>query len=169
MIDFQAHLCREISRSGGIMRKATEITILLALVLIVLGLTMAGCGNTSPGSSGNISGNWAATLKNADGSIAYQFSTTLTPGTGNNLNVTNLKVTTAGPCLTSNEPASGSFTPANGTFGLSMVSPAIISPGLFLQGALSGSTISGTWMLSGGGIAACTGNGTFIMQPSVAQ
>ena len=150
------------------MRKATEITILSVLGLIVLGLTMAGCGSSTAGSSG-INGNWTATLKNVDGSIAYQFSATLTAGTGNNLNVTNLKVATVGACLSSNEPASGSFTPTNGTFGMSMLPPAIIAPGLFLQGALSGSTISGTWTLSGGGIAACTGNGTFIMQPSAAE
>jgi hypothetical protein len=49
---------------------------------------------------------------------------------------------------------------------MSMVSPAIVGPALGLQGVLSVSTISGTWKLSGG-TAACNGNGTFIMQPSV--
>lgn len=149
------------------MRK-TEISILTALLLIVLGLTLVGCGSSNTGTSG-IKGNWTATLKNADGSIAYQFSATLSPGTGNNLNVTNLRVAAPGQCLSSNEPASGSFTPTNATFGMSMVGFAILSPELSLQGELSGRTISGTWMLSGGGIGACTGNGIFIMQPSTAE
>jgi len=149
------------------MRKATGITILLALGLIVLGLTMAGCGSSTPGSSG-IKGNWTATLKNADGSIAYQFSATLSPGTGNNLNISNLQVVNSGQCLSSNEPSFGSFTPTNRTFEMAIAPPAIIAPDLGLQGVLSGSTISGTWTLSGGGAANCVGNGTFVMQPAMA-
>lgn len=149
------------------MRKATENTVLLVLGLVVMGLSMAGCGSSSTG-SGNIHGNWTATLKNADGSIAFQFSATLTPGTGNNLNVTNLKVVTPGPCLSSNEPASGSFIPTDATFGMSMVGLAILSPELSLQGKLTGRTISGAWTLSGGGVVACGGSGAFTMQPAMA-
>ena len=148
------------------MRKAKTF-ILMALGLIVLGLTMAGCGSSTAGSSG-INGNWTATLKNPDGSIAYQFSATLTPATGNILDVTNLKVATPGQCLSSSEAASGSFIPTNAAFGMSMVGFAILSPDLSLQGKLSSGTISGTWTLSGGGIAGCPGSGTFIMQPSMA-
>ncbi|MGP0019850.1 MAG: hypothetical protein ACLPHP_14860 [Candidatus Sulfotelmatobacter sp.] len=149
------------------MRK-TEVVVLVALGLIVLGLTMVGCGSRNTGNSG-INGNWTATLKNADGSIVYQFSATLTPGTGNTLNVSNLNVANSGQCLSSSEAASGSFIPTNAQFGMSMVGFAILSPDLSLQGELSGSTISGTWTLSGGGIAACAGNGTFTMQPSMAD
>jgi hypothetical protein len=153
------------------MHKVTKITILL-----VLGLTMAGCGSSTRGGlgSGGINGNWTAALTSSDGSTAYQFSATFAQSTGSYFNVTNLTFTLPGSCFASYSPgeyppATAWFTPSDGkaagTFGMSMASPAIIGPALGLQGVLSGSTISGTWKLSGG-IAACNGNGTFTMQPS---
>jgi hypothetical protein len=159
------------------MHKVPKIKILLTPRLIVLGLivlglialslTMAGCGNSTTSSAvGAINGNWTATLNNADGSIAYQFTATFAQAPGGVLNVTDLQFAQTGSCLLSGNPATGSFTPANRAFGLSMISTAIIGPDLALQGVLSGSTVSGTWNLTGGSTA-CSGNGTFNMQPSV--
>ena len=146
------------------MLKATGIPILL-----VLAITIAGCGSSSVSGliSGNINGTWTATLNNTDGSIAYQFSATFTQGTGSGLSVTNVTFTIPGPCMSSGEPGTGSFTPANGTFGMSMASPDVGGPTMNLQGILSNGTISGTWRASEV-LQPCGGNGTFTMQRSMA-
>ena len=141
------------------MYKATEITVLLVLVLAI-----TACGSPS---SGNINGNWTATLANADGSVAYRFSATLARGTDSVLNVTNLTFTTPGPCMSAAEPATGSFTPTSGAFALSMASPDVGGPLMSLEGTLSDSGISGTWSASVV-LLPCSGNGTFTMQRSVA-
>jgi hypothetical protein len=147
------------------MHKAMRITILL-----VLGLTMAGCGSSNganPG-SGNINGAWTATLKNADGSIFSQFSATLTKGTGSELSITNLTFTIPSPCRFSGGwGAGGSFTPTNGTFGMSMAAENVGGPMLTLQGTLSNGMISGMWSASGL-VPPCSGSGTFTIQPSMA-
>jgi len=167
MVDFRVHACRESGYIGGIMRKATAVTI-----LVVLGLTMAGCGSSTSGGA-SINGNWTASLTNPDGSIAYQFLVTFTQGTGGSLNITNFSFTLPGSCFGSGEYGpTATFTPSGtspvaGTFGMSIASPAVVGPALGLQGALTRATITGTWRL-GSGVAACSGNGTFVMQPSVA-
>lgn len=143
------------------MHKATGITILL-----VLGLTMAGCGS-SPRGSGGINGNWNATLANTDGSTFAQFSATFAQGTGSELNITNLTFTTPGPChFFGGWGAAGSFTPTDGTFGMSMAAENVGGPTLSLQGTLSSGRISGTWSASSL-VPPCSGNGTFTIQPSV--
>jgi hypothetical protein len=153
---------------GGNMHKVTGITILLAL-LLTPGLIMPGCGSgtASPGSS-NINGTWAATLKDADGSTAYQFSATFAQGSGSNLSITNLMFTNPGPCLLSGgSGAGGSFTPTNGAFELKMASADVGGPLVSLQGTLVNGGISGTWSATGL-IPPCSGNGTFAIQRSMA-
>lgn len=155
------------------MHGASKTTILLtpgliALALIALGLTMAGCGNSTAGSSGvnGINGNWSADLTNADGSIAYRFTATFTQGPGGVLNVTNLQVVPDGPCLFTGEAAGGSFTSASGAFGLSMSEMNVGGPIASFQGTSGPGRISGAWTASGV-LPQCSGNGTFTMQPSV--
>lgn len=143
---------------------------IIVLLLLVLGLNMSGCGSSTGASSGsgNINGAWTATLTNADGSIAYQFTATFTQGTGTELNIANLTFANPGVCLLSGALGTqGSFAPASEAFGLLMASPAIIGPSLNLQGSLSDGKISGTWNTSSGA-QSCNGNGTFTMQPSTA-
>ncbi|MFZ0417299.1 MAG: hypothetical protein WAM04_04290 [Candidatus Sulfotelmatobacter sp.] len=155
------------------MNKATEITILL-----VLGLTVVGCGSSSVGGlASNINGSWTATLTDPNGSIAYQFSATFTQGTGSELTVTNFTFTSGGSCFGPYSPGeygeSGSFTlvgnsngKVTGMFGMVIATPNINGPALNLQGTLSGSTISGRWTASA--IGGCSANGTFTIQPAMA-
>ena len=144
------------------MLKAMGITILL-----VLELTIAGCGSTTR-LSGSINGNWTATLANADGSTFSQFSATFTQDADSELNITNLTFTIPGPCaFFGGEGAAGSFTPTNGTFGMSMAALNVGGPTLSLQGTVSTGKISGTWSASGL-VPPCSGNGTFTMQLSTA-
>jgi hypothetical protein len=143
------------------MHKVTGVTVLL-----VLGLTMAGCGSSA--ARGNINGNWTATLANADGSIFSQFSATFTEGSGGNLSITNLTFTTPGPCeFSGGWGAAGSFAPTNGTFGMSMAAENVGGPMLSVQGTLSNDRITGTWSASGL-VPPCSGSGTFTIQPSMA-
>jgi hypothetical protein len=146
------------------MRKARTISMLL-----ILGITLAGCGNSKLEGIGlgSVNGKWTATLAE-NGATAYQFSATLTQGAGTALSISNVVFTTSNACLSAGQPASGSYTPANGAFQLSMASPAIIGPDLVLNGTLAAGTISGTWTLSEGA-ANCNQSGTFTMQPSTAE
>jgi hypothetical protein len=142
---------------------------IIVLLLLALGLNTLGCGSGTGATpvSGSINGAWAATLTNADGSLAYQFTATFTQGTGTELSITNLTFANPGPCLSGDLGAAGSFAPATEAFGMSMVSPAIIGPYLNLQGTLSEGQISGTWSTSSG-VQSCNGSGTFTIQPSTA-
>jgi hypothetical protein len=145
------------------MRKAAKITILLAL-----GMTLVACGSSGGLRSGNINGAWTATLTNPNGSMAYQFSATFTQGTGGALSVTNLNFTVPGPCLLSGAlGAQGSFTPTDGSFGVSMAALDVGGPMLSLQGTLSNNMISGTWTASAT-LPPCSGNGSFTIQPAMA-
>ena len=156
------------------MPKATGI-----ILLLVLALTISGCGSNTPGSpgSGNINGTWTATLTNEDGSLAYQFSATFTQSANGSLSVTNFTFTSAGSCFASYPPdgygESGSFSLTGnsngkiiGTFGMVIATPNINGPMLTLKGTVNGSTISGTWTASSTG--GCSGNGTFTLTPSMA-
>jgi hypothetical protein len=164
----------EESDSGGNVRKQVVMTVFSAIVLLVLGLTMSGCGsgNSSPG-SGNINGTWTATLTNTGGSPIYTFSTSFTQGTGSTLNITNFTFTSTGPCFASYQTSeTGSFGlmgnfngNVTGTFDMTITTmfPGATNNVLTLQGTVTGSTISGNWTLMGG--TGCSGNGTFTIQP----
>jgi hypothetical protein len=130
------------------------------IVLLLLGLTMAGCGSSGGPGSGNINGTWVATLTDT----SYSFSTTFTQGSGSGLNVTTFTFTSTAPCFASETTTeTGSFTlsgnfngSVQGSFGLTITGTT--SNVLSLSGNVMGNTISGNWSLSGGG---CSGQGSF--------
>jgi len=146
---------------------------LAMIVLLALGLTMSGCGSGSGPGSGNINGTWAFALTNTDGSPAYTFSTTFTQGSGGTLNITNFTFTSTGSCFASDQTTEtgtfglmGNFNGnVTGTFEMTITTmfPAATNNVLTLQGTVTGKTISGTWILTGG--TGCSGNGTFTVQP----
>jgi len=136
--------------------------------LFAFTLTIAGCGSSGMGTA-NINGTWTATLTNANGSPAYQFSVTLAQGSDNNLTITDLAFRAPGACDFAIPPAAqGSFTPASRAFTMSMVAGGDVgAPVLSLQGTLSNGTISGTWSANGL-IPPCSGSGSFTIQPAMA-
>jgi hypothetical protein len=142
------------------------------IVLLALGLTVSGCGGGTGGSSSsNINGTWFATLTNADGSPAYTFSTTFTQGSGSTLSITSFTLTSTDPCLGSEQTTeTGSFGltgnfngKVQGSFGMTITGTT--NDVLTLTGTVVGNTISGSWILAGGG---CSGQGLFTIHPPMA-
>ncbi len=66
-------------------------------VLLGAAFLMAGCGSGS--NSGNINGNWTATLTDPSGGAEFAFTTSLTQGSGTSVNVVNFNFTTSGILL----------------------------------------------------------------------
>lgn len=139
--------------------------------LVLSAFLMTGCGNGS--NSGNINGNWNASLTNTDGSQAFAFTTTFTEASNGGVDVTNFSFNTAGSCFANQTTSqSGSFGLSGnfngnvaGTFGMTISTTNGSSPNsLKLQGTVNGGTITGTWTLSGS--SACSGNGNFTMNRS---
>jgi len=145
--------------------KQTAIVVLLPLVLM---LGACGGGNST---SGNVSGNWAATLTNPDSTPAFAFTTSFSQNSGSStVTVTNLSFTSSSPCFSSNTTETGSFTLSGnfngnvtGAFGMTI---STMFPGtenvLTLQGNVNNNTISGTWNLTGAQ-SGCTGSGNFTL------
>jgi hypothetical protein len=140
----------------------------LALTLLLgLGLTLAGCGSSNK--SGNINGNWTATLTDSSGVQMFAFSTSLlATGNGGTVTINNFHFSTDSVCFVSGETESGTFALSgnfngnvSGQFGMSVLSGSPGGNTLTLTGAVNGNTISGTWILAGG--SGCTGNGNFTM------
>ncbi len=140
----------------------------LAFVLLLgLGLTLAGCGSDQK--SGNINGNWTATVTDTSGAQVFAFTTSL-QGTGNSGTVTikNFHFSSNSPCFVTGETESGTFALSgnfngnvSGQFGMSILSGSPGGNSLTLTGTVSGNTITGTWILAGS--SGCNGNGTFTM------
>lgn len=131
---------------------------------------MAACGSGS--TSGNINGTWKASLTNADGTPEYAFTTSFTQNGNGTLTVSNFTFTSAGPCFASQSTTqtgsfalSGNFSGnVTGTFGMTATTRfpgAATQNVLTLQGTVSGSTITGTWNLTG--VSGCSGNGNFTI------
>lgn len=134
---------------------------------------MAGCSSNGS-DSGNINGNWNATLVNgSDQTTAFTFSTTFTDVTANGVTVSNFKFTSSSPCFdgqatseTGTFALSGNFNGnVTGTFGMTITTA---SPGTATQnvltlsnGTVNGNTISGNWTLTG--TSGCSGQGTFTI------
>jgi hypothetical protein len=145
------------------------------IALLFLALTMAGCGSNTAG-PGNINGNWSATLTDTNGATVYAFTTTFTEAGAGGLTVTNFTFTSTGPCFATYPTSeTGTFTLSGnlngsvmGTFGMTITTifPAATNNVLTLQGTVNGSTISGTWTLTG--LTGCSGNGTFTIHPPMA-
>ena len=147
-------------------------------MLVIFSLVLAGCGRGSSSASGNINGNWSASLMDTNGTVVYQFAATFTESMNGGLTITNFNFRTPGPCFASySSPEyteNGSFTlsgnfngKVTGTlqFTVTTMFPATNNV-LTLQGNVNGNTISGTWMASGG--SGCSGSGTFTLQPAMA-
>jgi len=136
--------------------------------LMLFGFMLVGCGG-GPNSSGNINGNWTATLvdpTNNTGPV-FAFTTSFTQSSNSGVNVTNLSFTTNQSCFGTAGTATGSFGLAgnfngnvSGTFGMTIPSTIPSGNTLTLNGTVANNTITGTWTLAGPG---CNGSGTFSM------
>jgi hypothetical protein len=136
--------------------------------LLILSLTLAGCGYNSHG--GNVNGNWTATLITPPGGTpVFAFSTTLSQGTGGALGFTNFTFTTAGTCFaqgpfteTGSVSLSGTYNGnVTGSFAMTISTtfPGGANNVLTLMGTVNGNAIAGTWTLAGQ--TGCSGNGAF--------
>ncbi len=136
------------------------------LILLAVGLVLAGCGsNKNPA---NINGTWNATLMGNNNTTSFAFGTSLSVNGDGSLTISNFNFTTNSPCFQSGETESGSFTlsgnfsgQVNGKFGMNVQSGNPSGNTLTLSGTANGNTISGTWSLTGS--SGCTGSGTFTM------
>ena len=138
-------------------------------LVILLGLMAASCGGGS-NNSGNINGNWAASLSDPNNNTGpvFAFATSFTQMSGSGVSVTNLSFTTENDsCFGTSGSETGSFGFAGdfngnvtGTFAMTIQSATPSGNTLTLNGTVAGSKITGTWTLTGTG---CTGSGTFTM------
>src|SRR6266550_3896324 len=145
------------------MKKAGTI-VLLGTVLL-----LAACGSSN---SGNINGNWTASLTNSgtSGSPVLAFNATFIQNSSGGLTITNLNFTTATPCFSAGATATGGFTLSGNTNGVTSggfqmtIQSASGSGGndLTLQGTVHNNTITGTWTLTGV-TSGCSGSGSFTM------
>jgi len=135
------------------------------VVICLLGFMLAGCGK----GSGNVNGNWTATLISPPGATpVFAFATTFTQGSGGTLGFTNFTFTTAGSCFatgpfseTGSVSLSGNYNGnVTGSFAMTVATtfPATNNM-LNLMGSVNGNTVTGTWTLTGG--TGCSGNGNF--------
>jgi len=135
-------------------------------MLLVAGLTLAGCGsNNNPA---NINGNWTATLT---GSQNFNFTTSIIENSDGTISVTNFSFSSNSSCFVSGETETGTFAlsgnfngKVTGKFGMIVKSGMPSGNTLALTGDVNGNTITGTWTLTGS--SGCTGNGTFTMNKS---
>jgi hypothetical protein len=139
-------------------------------LLMAFGLFSFGCGgyNSNPG-SGNINGNWTATLSDTGSSPVFTFTTSFHQGGGTDVTVTNFTFTTSSPCFVSGGTETASFALSGnfsgnvtGSFALNIQSENPSGNTLTLQGTVKNGVITGTWTLSGT-TSGCTGNGNFTL------
>jgi hypothetical protein len=137
-------------------------------ILLGLALVLGGCGNSNSTTSGNINGNWSATLTNTDSTPAFAFTTSFSQMSGNSVSVTNFTFTTTSPCFVSGETETASFIlsgnfmgSVTGAFQLTVKSGNPSGDTLTLQGTVTNNTISGTWTLVGIN-SGCSGSGNFV-------
>jgi hypothetical protein len=142
---------------------------LAVAMLVVLGLTLIGCSSNNK--TGNINGNWTASLTDTGGSQVFAFTTSIVESSNGTLSITNFTFSTSSSCFVSGETESGTFTltgdfngNVTGNFGMTIQSGNPSGNTLTLTGTVSGNTITGTWSLTGG--AGCSGNGNFTMTKS---
>jgi hypothetical protein len=137
--------------------------------LLGLALVLGGCGNSNStnSTSGNVNGNWTATLSNPDSTPAFAFTTGFTQMSGSSVSVTKFTFATSSPCFVSGETATASFVvsgnfsgSAMGAFQLTVKSGNPSGDTLTLQGTVTNNTITGTWTLVGIS-SGCTGSGNF--------
>jgi len=140
---------------------------LFAAILLVGSLALVGCGSNSSNPA-NINGKWNATLLSNNNTTSFAFGTSLSVNGDGSIAVSNFTFTTNSPCFASGETESGSFAlsgnfsgQVSGSFGMTVKSGSPAGNTLTLNGTANGSTIAGTWSLTGS--SGCTGSGTFTM------
>ncbi len=144
------------------------IMALMVAMLLGMGLTLSSCGSNSH-ATGNINGQWAATLSNPSSSV-FAFNTTLTVNADGSLGTTSFNLDlNSTPCTFPSTTESGSFTisgnfsgQVSGSFNYVITSTGEQVNTLTLNGTVNGGQITGTWKVTGA-TANCTGNGTFTM------
>lgn len=140
----------------------------VAMVMAVI-LVLAGCGSNH---SGNINGNWTATLTdNNSGNPVFNFATSLVVNGDGTLSITSFNFSSNSSCFNTGETESGSFAVGgdfngnvSGKFQFTVQSDAPNNNTLQLTGTVSGNTISGNWSVVGG--TGCNTSGTFTMTKS---
>jgi hypothetical protein len=152
-------------QAGGDLSMKKSMRFAAPLLLIA---TLVACGGSSPTS--NIDGGWFAQLNNPDASSAFQFSATLTQGSGTAVSVANFAFANSTLCFSSQTGETVTFSATGssngivtGTFEMtiSTVFPALNNV-VNLQGTRnSDGSITGVWTLTGQ--SGCTGSGTFTM------
>ena len=135
------------------------------VAVCLLGFMLAGCGK----GSGNVNGNWTATLISPpDATPVFAFTTTFTQGSGGTLGFTNFTFTTAGTCFatgpfsqTGSVSLSGNYNGnVTGSFAMTVTTMFPTTNNMLtLMGTVNGNTVAGTWTLTGG--TGCSGNGNF--------
>lgn len=136
----------------------------IAMVL-TLGVLLAACGGGTSNTAPTVTGNWSATLTNADTTPAFSFTTSLTQGsattvvTGTNLSFNSTNCFTSGGTETGSFVLNGNMT---GAFQSTIVSGTPPGNTLTLTGKVNNTTIAGTWILTG----TCSGSGNFTMTKS---
>ena len=140
---------------------------LAAALLLGMGLILVGCGADK--NSGNINGNWTATLTDGSGGQEFAFTTALVAtGSSGTLTINSFQFSSNSPCFVSGETERGTFALSgdfsgnvSGQFGMSVLSGSPGGNTLTLTGKVSGGTISGSWILAGS--SGCNGSGKFTM------
>ncbi|MGA8867142.1 MAG: hypothetical protein WB510_09245 [Candidatus Sulfotelmatobacter sp.] len=142
-----------------------------AVMLVAMGMMLAGCGSNSH-ATGNINGNWAATL-NSSGTEMFAFTTLLTVNADGSLGSNNFVLTVDNtPCGFPTTTESGMFTlqgnfsgQVSGSFQYTIKTTGVEVNTLTLNGTVSNGQITGNWTLSGA-TEGCSGSGTFTMTPA---
>src|SRR5712675_475288 len=116
-------------------------------MLLVAGLTLAGCGsNNNPA---NINGNWTATLT---GSQNFNFTTSIIENSDGTVSVSKFTFSSNPSCFASGETETGTFALSGnfngnvtGKFGMIVTSTGTASGNILtLTGDANGNTITGT-------------------------
>lgn len=137
------------------------------VLLLAVGLTLAGCGSDSS-KHGSINGTWTATLTDTNDATVFSFGTTIVTKNDGTLTISTFSFNSNSPCFVSGETESGSFALSgdfngnvSGAFGFAVQSGSPAGNTLTLSGTANGNTITGTWTLTGS--SGCTGSGNFTM------
>jgi len=136
-------------------------------ILLAVPLVLSACGsNSSTTATTTASGTWQADIMGGAGEAgALSFITSFSIGSGGALSVSSIQFINVQTCFASDATASGTLVVTTGTNNVvtGTLSFQVVSGGstLSLSGTENGTTITGTWTLTGG--TGCTGSGTFTM------
>jgi hypothetical protein len=143
-------------------------------ILLLLTLLLNGCSSTTNNTAiTTASGSWQAQLSGGTGPDAtgFSFITSFTIDGSGNLGISSFQFLNEGTCFVSGESETGSLvviTNSNnvvtGTLKFTVQSGAPAGNVLVLNGTESGTTITGTWQLTG--TSDCTSAGSFTMMQS---